>query len=386
MTNHPRILFMGRIFEVPWGGVREMAGSLLRAAAPICAGQRRTIEVLVPRAGMLPIEHPNLKEIVLPRFGGNRILWDHWTVPNYANRQRDAVLHNIKLVLPERLRIPGFTSIHDLMYFPQPGKYHWREYLWADSLYMRLMVRRTVRRAPLTHVDSEYTARDAVELFPGAAPDRFRVIHLGIDAARWSFRWTAEDEKLWEGLKRRGLAERFVFYSGGLSRRKNLPVLAHAFRVFQRRHPEYQLVLTGGAKPTVADPRLKRALYMIPTGKLLRLGTVSERELALLYQRAAFFVFPSLYEGFGLPPLEAQAAGCPVICSNATALPEVVGDSALTFDPRSPAQLLEHMEQLTNKDERRRLVRAGRQNTRRFSWEKTARQWLALADEVALVS
>ena len=130
------------------------------------------------------------------------------------------------------------------------------------------------------------------------------------------------------------------------------------------------------------DPRLKRALYRIPLGKYLRLGTVSPRELALLYQEADFFVFPSLYEGFGLPVLEAQAARCPVICSSATSLPEVAGNSALMFDPRSPRQLLDRMEQLTNEEERKRLVRLGEENIRRFDWTQTARKWLALADEV----
>ena len=121
---------------------------------------------------------------------------------------------------------------------------------------------------------------------------------------------------------------------------------------------------------------------MIAPGRVIRTGEVSPAALATLYQRAAFFVFPSLYEGFGFPPLEAQAAGCPVICSNATSLPEVVGDSALMFDPKAPAELLRHMESLTNERVRAGLVAKGEENVRRFSWETTARQWLALADRV----
>lgn len=379
----PTILFMGRIFEVPWGGVREMADSLLRAAAPLCAEQGRRIEVLVPRAGMTPVNHPAIAEKVLPRFGSNRILWDHWTVANHANRQRRAVLYNIKLVLPERLRIPGFTTLHDLMYFPQPAKYRWREYLLADSLYMRLMVPRTVRRAPLTHCVSEYTAQNAAELFPDVDSARFRTIHHGVDAERFAPRpWVGEDYREWEALRARGVREPFVLYTGGLSRRKNVRVLAAAFGRFLRKHPEYTLVVTGGAKPTIGDPALTRAFNMLPEGRLVRLGAVSARALELLYQAAAMYVFPSLYEGFGMPPLEAQAAGCPVICSNATALPEVVEDSALLFDPRSPRELLHCMELLTNEGARQRVIAEGRRNVLRFDWTETARRWLALADEV----
>lgn len=374
---------MGRIFEVPWGGVRELAESLLAAAAPLCAQQGRRIDVLVPRRGLCPVKHPSFREVVLPRHGSSRILWDHVTVRQYANSRRSAVLYNIKLVLPEGLRVPGFTSIHDLMYFPQPAKYNWREYLLGDTVYMRFFVRRTVRRAAFTHVDSECTAEDARSLFPEVAPDRFRPILLGVDAERFHPRpWTTEDHKAWDELIGRGLREPYVFHSGGLSIRKNVRVLAEAFRVFHKRHPEYQLALTGGSKPTMGDPRLARALNMLPLGSAVRLGFVSARQLALLYQRAAMFVFPSLYEGFGLPPLEAQAAGCPVICAATSSLPEVVGGSALMFDAKSPRALLSRMEELLDDDQRVGIIARGFANAATFTWEKTAQGWLNLADGV----
>lgn len=376
--NPPTILFMGRIFDVPWGGVRELADGLLRSAAPICEAEGRRIQVLVSRRGTCPVKSPAIREVVLPALAWNRALWDHVTVSNHANAQRHAVLFNVKLVLPERLRIPGFTAIHDLMYFPQPAKYDWREYLLADTLYMRWGVRRTVRRAPYTLVASEATARDARELFPEVSPDRFVTIHYGVDQERWRVR----DSAAWSEVERIGVRPPFVFHSGGLSRRKNVTVLAIAFREFLKRHPGYQLVITGGAKPTTHDGELRRSLNMIAPGRVIRTGEVSPAALAALYQRAAFFVFPSLYEGFGFPPLEAQAAGCPVICSNATSLPEVVGDSALMFDPKAPAELLRDMESLTNERVRAGLVAKGEENVRRFSWETTARQWLALADRV----
>ncbi|MCC6547402.1 glycosyltransferase family 4 protein [Candidatus Sumerlaeota bacterium] len=376
-AQSPTILFMGRIFDVPWGGVREMAVGLLRAAAPLCEAEGRRIEVLVSRRGICPVTSPAIREVVLPKLSWNRALWDHVTVSNYANTRRNAVLFNVKLVLPERLQIPGFTVIHDLMYFPQPAKYNWREYLLMDTLYMRWGVRRTVRRAPFTYVVSEATARDARELFPEVPAERFIPIHHGVDVERWGIR----DEKAWKRMAGIGVREPFVFYSGGLSRRKNVAVLARAFARFLAKHPDYQLVITGGAKPTTRDHQLRRALNMIPPGKIIRTGEVDDAELAALYQHAAFFVFPSLYEGFGLPPLEAQAAGCPVICSDATSLPEVVGDSALLFNPKSRA-LLSCMESLTHEPMRRELIAKGGRNVQRFRWESTARKWLALADRV----
>lgn len=381
----PDILFMGRIFDdAPWGGVREMAEELLRAAAPIAAEQGRRIEVLVPRAGSCPVAAPGIIELPLARFAGRRILWDHVTVPRYANERPNAVLYNIKLVLPEGLRIPGFTTIHDLMYFPQPAKYDWREYLLGDSLYMRLMVRRTVRRAALTHVVSQYTADDAAELFPEVSAKRFRVIHHGVRPGRWSLDHPEpEDAALWQGLQERGVRPPYVFFSGALSKRKNPSVLLRAFRAFQRRHPEYRLVLTGGSQPTIGDPRLQGLFDALPGESWVRLGVVESRELALLYQHAAVAVYPSLYEGFGLPALEAQAAGTPLVCARATSLPEVAGDGAAYFDPRDWRELARAMHRIATKPRlRRELVEAGRKNVAWFTWERTARAWLDLADEV----
>jgi glycosyltransferase involved in cell wall biosynthesis len=379
----PTILFMGRIFQVPWGGVRVMAEELLRAAAPHCKREGRTIEVLVPEKGIMPPFNGPIVEVVLPKFAKSRILWDHWTVSNYANSKLNSVLYNIKLVLPERLRIPGFTTFHDLMYFPQPDKYDWQEYLWTDSLYMRMMVGRTVRKGTLIHTVSKYTAQDARELFPQASPDQFRPIHHGVNPEKWSLDEDAtEDLTLWGSLKKRGVREPFVFYCGGLSRRKNVGVLLEAFERFKKRFPSHQLVLAGGDKPTNADSEVMDKLAR-GSKDILQLGVVSEQELARLYQHADFFVFPSLYEGFGLPLLEAQVAGCPVICADATSLPEVVGRSALLFDPKSVDQLLERMLEVQKLSVRKKLIHFGRENARRFPWDQSARGWLALADEVA---
>ncbi len=382
MNRPPTILFMGRIFEDTWGGVREMAESLLRAAAPICEEQGRRVKVLVPREGMCPVRSKSIGEVILPRFGGNRILWDHWTVPNFVNHCKFSVLYNIKLILPERLRIPGFTTVHDLMYFPLPHKYGWREYTLGDSLYMRTMLPRTVRRAPMVHCDSNYTAEDAREIFPDADPNMFRPLHLGVEAERYHpDRTTPEDDAIWDELKKMGLREPYILQAGSLSRRKNVRVLAAAFERFQRRFPDFQLVITGGSAPTTGDPKLQRYMNMIPRGKLARLGRVGSRGMELLYQRADFFVFPSLYEGFGLPVLEAQAAGCPVICADATSLPEVARDAALYFDPNSPGDLVRKMTTLTDQKERDRLRTVGMKNAESFTWEKTAQKWLELADE-----
>ncbi len=374
---------MGWLFERDWGGLRGMAESLLRAAAPVCEKQGRTIEVLVPRKGLCPVRSRAIVEVHLPLWRNIHLTWDHWTVPMYARWRKKAVLFNMKQVLPAFCSVPAFPLLHDMSLLAQPQKFPWREYRLADSLYMGVAVRRSVRRAPITMTVSESVAKDARELFSEVGPGRFRVIHPGIDQAAWQpHEWTGRDREIWEHLRHRGLRRPYVFYSGTLGRRKNAALLAHAFARFAQDHPEYQLVLTGGTGPVPRGKRLTNAIARIPPRSFLRLGKVDHHTLRLLYQKAAFLVYPSLYEGFGFPPLEAQAAGCPVISSHAGSLREIAGESAMLFDPKSAGQLFRCMKRMTDPETRREYAARGSRNIERFSPEESARAWLQLADEV----
>ncbi len=376
---------MGRIFsDDQFGGVRSMAENLLKAAAPICEEREQRIEVFVPVKGTSPVRTAYIKEVHLKPPFASRIAWDHWTIPRHANRRRNVVVYNTKLVLPLGLKKPGVITLHDLMYFPQPGKYDWNEYQKLDSIYMQKMVPRSVKKASMVHTVSEYTKRDALNLFPDVDELKYKCIPHGIDAESFSPReWGREEYVLWEFLRARGVREPFVFHSGTLSRRKNVKVLAQAFAQFLKEYPDFQLVLTGSNQHVNEDQELSRSLNMIPPGKVVRLGSVSDYALKLLYQRASFFVFPSLYEGFGLPPLEAQASHCPVICSNATSLPEVVGNSALLFDPASVKDLLDKMRLMQRPETRDQYRQLGVENVRSRTWNKTAKEFLDLVDEVA---
>jgi glycosyltransferase involved in cell wall biosynthesis len=200
----------------------------------------------------------------------------------------------------------------------------------------------SIRKSRLVVTISEHAARAVVERY-GLPEDRVRPIHLGLDHTTFA----PGDEP----------RERFLVYPARPWPHKNHERLFAAFAELRRRHPDLELVLTAYEGPTPPGVR--------------SVGHVSRDELVRLYRTAAGLVFPSLYEGFGQPPLEAMACGCPVASSNAAALPEVCGDAARLFDPTSVEEIVAATEEiLAGPDDwsARGIARASR-----FSWEETAR-------------
>jgi glycosyltransferase involved in cell wall biosynthesis len=212
----------------------------------------------------------------------------------------------------------------------------------AELAYRRLVYGWTVRRSRIVITISEHARAGLIERL-GLKPERVRAIHLGIDHER--FRPSEEPR------------ENFLLYPALGWPHKNHALLFEAFALLRARRPSLRLVLTGYAGVT-------------PEGVEAR-GRVPADELLSLYRRAAALVFPSLYEGVGQPPLEAMACGCPVACSNAASLPEVVGDAARLFDPESPEGMAAAVEEvLDNPDE---WAQRGLERAKTFSWDACAR-------------
>jgi glycosyltransferase involved in cell wall biosynthesis len=195
------------------------------------------------------------------------------------------------------------------------------------------------------------------------------------------FRPALETERT--AVKRKyGLTRPFFFYAGTLSPRKNLRLLIDAFGRIQRAIP-HDLVITGGGG-YIEIPLNDLIAQHGMSERVRRLGVVPKDDLIALYGAADAFVFPSLYEGFGIPPLEAFACGCPVLSSNATSLAEVVGEAALTFDPHDADTLAGHLHAVgTDAALRERLIQAGYERVRQFNYVRTAAGVLAMIEEAA---
>ncbi|MET3769692.1 glycosyltransferase involved in cell wall biosynthesis [Marisediminicola sp. UYEF4] len=212
----------------------------------------------------------------------------------------------------------------------------------AELLYRRHFYEGAAKTADIVVTISEFAKRRMVELL-GIAPDRIHVAHLGVDMDRYT--------------PNLGPRENFVLYPARGWAHKNHARLIQAMAILRRDRPELRLVLTGGALDALGD---------LPDW-VDRRGLVSSDELLSLYRSAAALAFPSLYEGFGLPPLEAMASGCPAAVSNAGSIPEVCGDAAVLFDPMHPEDIAAGIARAI--DDGERLSAGGMAQAARFTWE-----------------
>lgn len=301
------------------------------------------------------------------------IRWHQTRLPALARQQGLDVLHvpsYRRLLWPRPCAL--VATIHDLAPFHLATKYDWKR-----MFYGRVVVKRLARRQHEIVAVSEQTARD-LERFFGLGADRVTVIWNGIDHSRFREENPAADRAA--AADRWGLDRPFFLYVSRLEHpAKNHARLIEGFNRFKRQTGSDWLLALAGGDWHGAEV-IRSAAAAAPFARDIRfLGFVDDVALPGLYRAAAVFVYPSLFEGFGLPPVEAMACGTPVISSTRGALREVVADAARTVDPENPGSLEEALAALAGEAaERERLRAAGRANARRFDWRLTARQTLAL--------
>lgn len=298
-----------------------------------------------------------------------RIAWEQIALPLQLRRERMDVFHSPVNVLPERLPCASVVTVHDLAFerFPQ----YFRP---TRRLYQHTFTRRSVHAATLVVAVSQSTKRDVVERF--AVPEeRVRVIHPAIDT---DFRPVDDDRTLAAFRARHGLPDRYILFLGTLEPRKNLLTLIEAYaRLRQETADAPQLILAGG-QGWYYQAVLER-IQMLQLEQYITLaGYVAREEQPLWYAGAELFVYPSIYEGFGLPIAEALACGTPTITSNVSSMPEAGGTVALQVAPEDSVHLAHAMRRmLADTSVRQRTRVEGPRWTSRFS---VARMAVAYAD------
>ena len=311
----------------------------------------------------------------VPERSGPYSMREQVAIPMDLRREGADLFHAPHYVLPPLTPCRSVVTIHDCIHlrFPQYlpsrlGYAYARGSLWIAA-----------HRSGHICTVSEASKRDILDYFR-VPESKISVIYNAIDER---FHEEPSDDEVTRVRERYQLNDPFILYAGNIKPHKNLERLIEAFHHMRRGELEHvKLLIIGDEISKYAT--LRRAVHRYKLHKHVRFfGFVPDATLAILYRLAGVFVFPSLYEGFGLPPLEAMASGTPVITSNVSSLPEVVGDAAVLIDPYQPEEIADAMQRVLLDEGLRNDLRArGLARVRDFSWQRSATRVREIYDEV----
>ncbi|CAN5553491.1 glycosyltransferase family 1 protein [soil metagenome] len=347
---------------------------LLPAAAQ---HQWRLYVDVIPTETLFPAQTPgaaqlNVEICYLPA----RRLWTHVVLAREVMQRKPDLLfipaHVLPFVLPSHRLPPSVVTVHDLgyHYFPEA---HPR----LQQLYLQVSTRWSAIAATHLIAVSQATASDLTKFY-GTAPDKIQVVHEASMSEQSAHSAAANVRQQYN------LSRPYALFVGTLQPRKNLVRLIQAYAKLSGTETiDWDLVLAGGGgwlyqslSTLINELGLAERIHLI--------GYVSDADLPALYASATFFCFPSLFEGFGLPVLEAQRYGAPVMTANNSSLPEIAGDAAILVDPLDIDAIADAMLRLSQDEAlRQKLITAGYANVKRFSWEKAARETLAVLETAA---
>ncbi len=328
------------------------------------------LDVLYKRLGLAK-ENPRQHLVVLPAT--NRFVWNGVTLPRYLKTAAIDVFHTQYILpfwLPKGLKV--VNHIHDVSFCAYPELIDKK-----DLFFLNLLIPRSLRRSNAIVTPSAFTKTEIVKYY-GTDEAKIHVIYnaLGSDFGVGMVS-TLTDQEL---RHKYHLPEQYLLYVGTLQPRKNIPFLLEAFAKIQASLPSLQLVLVGNRKAHHFDSKIEHAIGELQlAGRVVFPGYVAEEDLPRIYQMADIFVFPSLYEGFGIPLLEAMSMEVPVIASDQACLREIGGDAALYFDLDkidSLAELLYSLEVVGA--QKQALIEKGKLRIKEFSWQKSATKLIAL--------
>jgi glycosyltransferase involved in cell wall biosynthesis len=389
MSADPTILINGRFLAQPVTGVQRYSIELLRTLDQLLdefyidlgAPNSTTIKQLGTeiKRSAIAIFAPsnihtdlNLKHIPIHQVGYLKgHLWEQIELPFYS---RDALLINLGNTAPFFKRNQTVV-IHDASVFAIPEAYIPLFSAWYQLLYKQLG---KVAKQIITV--SNFSKAELVK-YCQIDPAKVQVAYLGKEHI------SSQVPDL-EFLKQHGIGDRpFCLAVSSPSKHKNFGAVLEAIALLEKSNPEptelpFEVIVVGQANLKIFDPSTQSANTLDPIRSVRYLGSVSDRVLKALYQTASCLIYPSLYEGFGLPPLEAMTCGCPVITSNSASLPEVCGDAVLYCDPHNPDDIAGKIQQLIgNKDLREDLRRRGLIQAEAYSWRTSAQMILTAIAE-----
>jgi glycosyltransferase involved in cell wall biosynthesis len=358
-----RVFFNGRFLVRPVTGVERFGGEIIRAVDTLCTEGHSAVdgldfEIVRPPADSVSERFSRIPERVIGRRGGH--LWEQFDLPRYV---RGGVLVNLCNLAPLHGAL-NVTCVHDANVFLIP-----QSFAWPFRVAYRIMLPLVIRRSSRWITVSDYSARQLVRLGVADRPPN-AIVGNGSEHIR----------RLQPSRSRLATIElppSFIFAMGSKSRNKNIDLLLGLSGALHEMG--LSVVLAGGA-----NPRVFNRPAATPHPNVLELGRIDDDDIAFLCTRALCFAFPSFYEGFGIPAIEAMACGCPVIAADSSALPEVLGDAALLCPPTDPQAWLSAIANLAkDSDLRAWLVQRGRERAAAYSWRQAALRLLDVIGTLA---
>lgn len=373
-----RIAIDARMARKPLSGSGRYAINLIRALANLDQENQYLI-LQNDHLSEKIIEGENFKTIWVnfPALSLRTVFW----LQTFLRKAKIDVFHSLYFLAPLG---PGFVNIitvHDLMALTFPNFFQGRSLpirLYA-KLFANLFIRSSIICSCEIITDSQMIKNELIQWKP-KYERKIRVIPPAVDPV---FRKLTDPKQIEETRNKFGLTKKIILYVGNTRPYKNLPRLIKAFGLLMENGKNScQLVIGSGESRNL--PILKKLTKSLELeDSVVFTGNLTDEDVIALMNTADVFVFPSLYEGFGLPPLEAMACGTPVVTSNAGSLPEVVGDAALLVNPENVEEIVSAIETvLTNKKLRKELIKKGFERVETFSWEKTARETLEVYESV----
>lgn len=305
-------------------------------------------------------------------------VWMQIGLPKELKKKKIDLLHCPAFKAPLKCAMPLVVTFYDLHILKSPNDYN----PWLRS-YCKFMLPKIAKTADKIITISEFSKKDIVDTF-SLRPEKVEVTYCGIDER---YRVVSDMTLKNSARNKYGLQKKFILYIGAIQPRKNIPLLLKAYsRLLKEGFFDFDLVFAGGMGwknrnifLLIGELGIKERVKFI--------GYVPEDELPFLYDLAEFMVYPSFSEGFGMPVLEAMACGCPVITSNTSSLPEVVGDAGIMVDPHNIQELEDAIRRVVKDSNlRREMKKKGLERAKIFSWEKCAKETLQVYKKVYAAS
>jgi glycosyltransferase involved in cell wall biosynthesis len=319
----------------------------------------------------LHFDFPNFCYIKLPVNPKKKFLWPFFEqiiFPLYLVKYKLDVLFCPAIFNPLISFCKKVTVIHDCGYL-------YDRHFNFKNFYLRFITWAATKSSKVITI-SNFSKKEILNFFK-VPNQKIKVIYPGVQKE-----FSVKEREGEEILRKLNVRKPYFFYIGLIVPYKNILNLLKAFKIVNKKYPDYKLILAGYLRPELLN--LEDAIKKLNLQeKVEYVGPVKEKEKAVLYKNSVALIFPSLHEGFGLPVLEAQSLGVPVLTSNVTALPEVAGEGALYVDPYNVEEIAKGMERIAfDENLRRDLIKKGFENVKRFSWKKAAKELLKVFKEV----